>query len=429
MTKILGTSLQAADQVALLRTLGLLLQIGLTTFAADTFGLSLQMEPLVHVLVLESLFLSLTLALRKPLFAKESGLFIALSLDTLFWISWLHFSGGATNAFISLLLLPIALAAVTLPIWAPWALTAISTLAYSLMIFTVPESPMQHHGMDMSSHYLGMWFNFVISALVMTTSVALITKRMRRQDAQLAFMREGQLRQEQLLALGPASAQMAHQLATPLSTLRLLLDEMKEESGDASALVEEMETALGRCEHTLAELRLATESIRDRRQRPLLFDELMDGLKQKTLLLMPQTEIQWLMTCTAEKLAERSILTDMSLTPAIMALIENAARASTETLGTAQVDISVDIAPSEDQIYLQIRDYGTGIAPALLPQLGTLLIESPKGLGIALLLSHASLNRLGAELILANHPQGGTVAQIRFSVLGPQSQTSDEASV
>lgn len=429
MTKILGTSLQAADQVALLRTLGLLLQIGLTTFAADTFGLSLQMEPLIHVLVLEILFLSLTLALRKPLFAKESGLFIALSLDTLFWISWLHFSGGATNAFISLLLLPIALAAVTLPIWAPWALTAISTLAYSLMIFTVPESPMQHHGMDMSSHYLGMWFNFVISALVMTTSVALITKRMRRQDAQLAFMREGQLRQEQLLALGTASAQMAHQLATPLSTLRLLLDEVKEESGDASALVEEMETALGRCEHTLAELRLATESIRDRRQRPLLFGELIDGLKQKTLLLMPQTEIQWLMTCTAEKLAERSILTDMSLTPAIMALIENAARASTETLGSAQVDISVDIAPREDQIYLQIRDYGAGIAPALLPQLGTLLIESPKGLGIALLLSHASLNRLGAELILANHPQGGTVAQIRFSVLGPQSQSTDEASV
>lgn len=429
MTKILGTSLQAADQVALLRTLGLLLQIGLTTFAADTFGLSLQMEPLIHVLVLEILFLSLTLVLRKPLFAKESGLFIALSLDTLFWISWLHFSGGATNAFISLLLLPIALAAVTLPIWAPWVLTAMSTLAYSLMIFTVPESPMQHHGMDMSSHYLGMWFNFVISALVMTTSVALITKRMRRQDAQLAFMREGQLRQEQLLALGTASAQMAHQLATPLSTLRLLLDEVKEESGDASALVEEMETALGRCEHTLAELRLATESIRDRRQRPLLFGELIDGLKQKTLLLMPQTEIQWLMTCTAEKLAERSILTDMSLTPAIMALIENAARASTETLGSAQVDISVDIAPSEDQIYLQIRDYGAGIAPALLPQLGTLLIESPKGLGIALLLSHASLNRLGAELILANHPQGGTVAQIRFSVLGPQSLSTDEASV
>lgn len=132
---------------------------------------------------------------------------------------------------------------------------------------------------------------------------------------------------------------------------------------------------------------------------------------------MPQTELNWLFTCAPEQLAEQSILTDMSLTPAIMALIENAARASVETLGAPQVDINLDIAPSEAQIYLQIRDYGPGIAPSLLPQLGTLLIESPKGLGVALLLSHASLERLGAELILANHPQGGTVAQIRFTIL------------
>jgi two-component system sensor histidine kinase RegB len=132
---------------------------------------------------------------------------------------------------------------------------------------------------------------------------------------------------------------------------------------------------------------------------------------------MPQTELNWLITCMPEQLAEQSILTDMSLTPAIMALIENAARASAETIGAPQVDISLDIAPNEEQIYLQIRDYGTGIAPDLLPQLGTLLIESPKGLGVALLLSHASLERLGAELILANHPQGGTVAQIRFTIL------------
>ena len=233
-------------------------------------------------------------------------------------------------------------------------------------------------------------------------------------------MREGQLRQEQLVALGTVSAQMAHQLATPLSTLHLLLDELREEQPEPSVTLAEMETALGRCEHTLTELRLATESIRDRRQRPQKVTELVAGLKQKTQLLMPQTELNWLITCAPNQLEDQQILTDMSLTPAIMALIENAARASAETLGTAQVDISLDYAPSEGQIYLQIRDYGAGIAPSLLPQLGTLLIESPKGLGVALLLSHASLERLGAELILANHPQGGTVAQIRFKLLAPQ---------
>lgn len=43
---------------------------------------------------------------------------------------------------------------------------------------------------------------------------------------------------------------------------------------------------------------------------------------------------------------------------------------------------------------------------------------------MALLLSHASLERLGAELILANHPQGGTVAQIRFTLLQPNASAT-----
>ncbi|MGL5389819.1 MAG: ATP-binding protein, partial [Shewanella sp.] len=140
-------------------------------------------------------------------------------------------------------------------------------------------------------------------------------------------------------------------------------------------------------------------------------------LKQKTLLLMPQTQLDWQVACTGAQLSELSLVTDMSLAPAIMALIENAARASSETCAQARVDIHIEVAPDTGQIYLQIRDYGPGISPRLLPQLGTLLIESPRGLGVALLLSHASLERLGAELVLANHPEGGTVAQVRFKAV------------
>ncbi|MFT5790625.1 MAG: two-component system sensor histidine kinase RegB [Shewanella sp.] len=53
---------------------------------------------------LEAMYLAFTFKLREPIGRLESGLFIVLLLDTLFWISWLYFTGGATNAFISLLL-------------------------------------------------------------------------------------------------------------------------------------------------------------------------------------------------------------------------------------------------------------------------------------------------------------------------------------
>jgi two-component system sensor histidine kinase RegB len=406
-------NLNASDQLAFLRSLGLVLKLILTFLAAETFGLSVHSPGLNYALMLEGAYLAVTFIVRKPLQLTDTGLFIALLLDTVFWITWLYFTGGATNAFISLLLLPIAIAAVILPRWAPWTLTFISTLAYSLMLYSVPSEPTQH-GMDMGSHYLGMWLNFVISSLVLTTSVAFIAKRMRRQAAELAYMREAQLRQEQLLALGTASAQMAHQLATPLSSLRLLVEEVAEESDDNSPAVKEMNVALSRCEQTLADLRLATELIREQQKFEISASELLNQLVQQVSLFMPQV----LLEIALDKEAEYALIeTDTSLLPAILSLIENAARTSEELIGQQKVNITLDI-DALIHLRLRVRDYGNGIPSKLISQLGHKLVDSPTGMGVALMLSHASFERLGGQLILGAHLEGGTVAEVTLPLNG-----------
>ncbi len=411
MTTLSYGRYRAADQLALLRIMALMLKLCLTFLFADTFGLSLHSPALNLTLILEAFYLSFTFWLRKPLLSSDSGLFIALVLDTLLWISWLYFSGGATNAFISLLLLPIAIAVVLLPFWAPWSLALLSNLAYGLMLFTMPESAMSHHGMDMQSHYLGMWVNFIISSLVLTTSVALLAKRMRRQDAQLAFMREAQLRQEKLLALGTASAQMAHRLATPLGSLRLLVDELQDE-GDGPVL-QEMRTALAVCESTLTALRSATESIREGAQRLESVEQLLSGLSEQVNLLMPAVTLSLQSDEVLEKVQLR---VDASLQPALLALIENGARASQEVTGEQKVTLWVQ--GHGDELVFGVRDFGSGIPPSLVQQLGHQIIEQPKGMGVALLLSHASLERLGGRLILGSHVDGGTVAQVYLPIQG-----------
>ena len=411
MTTLSYGRYRAADQLALLRIMALMLKLCLTFLFADTFGLSLHSPALNLTLILEGFYLSFTFWLRKPLLSSDSGLFIALVLDTLLWISWLYFSGGATNAFISLLLLPIAIAAVLLPFWAPWSLALLSNVAYSLMLFNMPQSAMSHHGMDMQSHYLGMWVNFIISSLVLTTSVALLAKRMRRQDAQLAFMREAQLRQEKLIALGTASAQMAHRLATPLASLRLLVDELQEE-GDSPAL-QEMKSALAVCESTLTALRSATESIREGAQRLESAEQVLSGLTEQVNLLMPAVNLSLQSVKGLDKLRLR---VDASLQPALLALIENGARASQETTGEQRVTFSAQ--RQGDELVLGVRDFGSGIPAPLLQQLGHQIVEQPKGMGVALLLSHASLERLGGRLILGSHVDGGAVAQVYLPIQG-----------
>jgi len=400
------------DQLAGLRILGLVLKLVLTFLVAETFGLSLNSPGLNYALVLEAVYLAMTFSMRKSLQLTDISLFIALLLDTAFWITWLYFSGGATNAFISLLLMPIAIAAVILPRWAPWTLTLLSTSSYSLMLYSVLLDMVESHGMDMGSHYLGMWLNFVISSLVLTTSVAFISKRMRRQDAELAYMREAQLRQEKLLALGTVSAQMAHQLATPLSSLRLLVEEVAEGADANTSAVKEMNVALSRCEQTLVDLRLATESIRQQKQVEIEACELLSQLEQQVMLFMPQVllETEW------EAGTQYSLVqSDTSLLPAILSLIDNAARASDEHMGAQKVKVTVEL--EQAYLRLRVRDYGRGIPKGLISQLGHKLVESPTGMGIALMLSHASFERLGGSLLLGTHVEEGTVAEVSIPLV------------
>ncbi|MCK8044967.1 ATP-binding protein [Shewanella sp. 1CM18E] len=412
---LLIRNLGAVDQLALLRFAGLLLKIGLTFFAADTFGLSLTSPLLYWGMSLEALYLGFTFWHRSAIARLGSGLFIVLLIDTLFWISWLYFTGGATNAFISLLLLPTAIAAVVLPTWAPWVLALISTLAYSLMIFSVPESQMKHHGMDMSSHYLGMWFNFLISSLVLTTSVAYIAQRMRKQEVELGYMREAQLRQERLIALGTASAQMAHQLATPLASLRLLVDEAVEDAVSEQQVLQEMDTALVRCEQTLNSLRMATESIRQQRKALMSAEQLAATIKQQVLLLMPEINLELSLVHELDETEnERMIQTDASLLPALLALIENAGSASLAHCGESRVLVSVQLDSGRNRLCILVKDFGAGIPKEMLLQLGHKLIESEQGMGMALLLSNASFERLGGQLLLSSADEGGTIAKVCF---------------
>lgn len=409
-----------ADQIALLRLLGFCLQLMLVLFGAETFGLSLQTPALTWVMSAEASYLAIVLWQRQTLNNKDGSLFVTLLLDILFWGLWLSCSGGATNAFITLLLIPIVLAAITLPLWAPWVLAVVATFAYSLMMKMLPGGDMAHHGhgMDMSSHYLGMWLNFVLTALVITTTVALLIRRIRKQDAQMAYLRESQLRQEQLLALGTASAQMAHQLATPLSSMRLLLEEVQEAS--CPQALAEMDVALGRCESTLNELRAATRSIREGHVSEMSPAQLAHQLRQKILLLMPATDLEWQAELPADEASSR-VQTDMNLIPALMALVENGAGASEEREGNARVAVTMDI--SADAMRIRVRDFGGGIDTGLLGQLGSRLIPSPKGMGMALLLSHASFERLGARLTLSNHPERGSMAEVSLPLVTTGSLT------
>ena len=194
------------------------------------FHIPLPLLPMCAVLTLMMLF-SLSTAWRLRLDAPATQMeFLAhLLADLTAFAVLVFFSGGATNPFVSLMLVPVVIAAISLrPRWV-WLLTAAAGGFYALLLFVYQPlavaDPVAAYGMHLS----GMWFNFLISAALIAFFVTRMHAALRTRDQELSGLREKQLRDERIVALGTQAALAAHELATPLATIQTTAHELAAE--------------------------------------------------------------------------------------------------------------------------------------------------------------------------------------------------------
>lgn len=329
--------------------------------------------------------------------------FYQFLFDIVLLSSLLYFSGGATNPFVSLLLLPVAIGAVVLNKKQLLLISILALVAYSGLLFTL--SPHVMHQMDMQQHFIGMWINFLLSALVVVLVVASIARAMRQQSQKISLLREEQMRQEQLVALGTSAAQLAHHLATPLATLSLLQEELVDTSNEDNLVLQQMKTQINLCSKQLDHFRLTTEALKKNKKIRFGVSQLMAQLNKEIQLIFPDMQVQ----IEQDINAEVAIIADKTLLPALLNLVQNAVQASREN--NANV-ININCNKVDTLVCMQIKDTGKGFSESHLLALGSQMLESKSGLGMGVLLSHATLNRLGAELRLYNHADGGAVAEV-----------------
>jgi len=99
---------------------------------------------------------------------------------------------------------------------------------------------------------------------------------------------------------------------------------------------------------------------------------------------------------------------DATLDQALTNLLNNAADANPE-----QIAIRLDW--QDESVVIDIRDHGPGVAMSIADQLGeTFISTKSKGMGIGLFLTHATINRLGGGVSLYNHPEGGTLTEVKL---------------
>ena len=333
----------------------------------------------------------------------------------------LYLQGGATNPFVSLYLVPIAISASTQSIRFTISLAAFCLLAYSLLLFFY--EPMQllspghemtltsdHHTMHVSEnrqvnwHVLGMWLNFVLSTLLITYFVLRMAKALRRRNTELADIREQQLRDEQLLGIATLAAGTLHELGTPLATMTLLVEDLDNSARGNPEIADDvmlLAQQLARCKLSLQNLALAAEQSSDQLQRVAIAEHL-GKVVTHWQLLKPGVPVK---NNTGH--IQGFIRVDSTFEQAVINLLNNAAEAS-----PGGIEISMLTDSDASTLTVTIRDHGSGIDISA-DNFGKPFVSTRgQGRGLGLFLSNATIERLGGRVMLQSHAEGGTLTTI-----------------
>jgi two-component system sensor histidine kinase RegB len=405
--------MQSSAFINLRRLLGLraitLAGLGLTLWLVVTrLGLPLPLAPLTGVL---SGMLLLSLAtlwrLRRAWPVQDRELFGQLLLDVASLTALFYFSGGSTNPFVVLYLLPLAIAAAALPAPYVWGMAAVTTLSYTaLLVWHVPlPHSAQAHDADFGLHVLGMWLGFVLSAALIAWFAVRMTATVRERDRMLAALRENALRHERVLALGTLATGAAHELGTPLSTMAVLVKDIEPERGVSAEKLAILRAQIARCKEILASLSAAAGQVRAESGQRLALDAWLRELVDRWSSLRPGISVHQHFDGTQP--APR-IVAEQTLAQAITNILNNAADASPHS-------VEVEARWSADELVLEIADRGAGLAPELQASVGEpFLTTKSDGLGLGLFLAYTTLSRFGGAVHLANRAGGGVLCRLRL---------------
>ena len=407
--QLLSASRQNLWRLTLIRVLVLAAQAGSVGLAYRFEMLNLPWLPLSITLLL-SLFLCLltALRLRAPWPVTEVEYAMQLGFDLLIHSALLYFSGGSVNPFVSYYLVPLTIAATTLPWLFTVVLGGLALASYTLLL--VWSHPLQLPlGSRDSMLIYGMWLSFALAAGLISFFVARMAEELRQQEKLRAERREEDMRDQQLLAVATQAAGAAHELGTPLGTMSVLLKELLREH-QHPALQEDLrllQEQVSLCKETLQQLVRAAEA--DRRHT-LVEMSAVDWL-QSTLnrwhLMRPEASYRY--QCLGLGKPPR-LMPPTDLSQALLNLLNNAADACAENL---QISLDWD----HQWVRLLIRDYGVGVPLAIAEQLGRPFFTTKgkgKGFGLGLFLSQASVTRVGGTVKLYNHEEGGTLTELKL---------------
>jgi two-component system sensor histidine kinase RegB len=243
-----------------------------------------------------------------------------------------------------------------------------------------------------------VWFGIRLSTLQR------LQREQRRGDA------EKYARERYLVGLAALSAGAAHELSTPLSTISVLVSDLRESDlppSDWRESIEMLWTQVQLCRRSLSELAGAAGVESLGQLRSVRVNELIAQVAARLRSLRPALPLK----LSLQLDDDLALHGDHTLPQALMNFLNNAADASPS---------SVELHAAQDalnplKLVIEVLDRGPGIAPELRQKLGKDIITTKTaGHGAGILIAQAAIERLGGSVAISERRSGGTCVRVEL---------------
>jgi two-component system, sensor histidine kinase RegB len=396
--------------LVLIRWMALAGQLLAISLADRHYGFDLPLEQCTMVIGIATLVnVYATFQFPETRRLTEAEALLSLLFDLIHLSFLLYLTGGLTNPFALFLLGPVVISAA--------ALSPRTTVFMALMavcfttLLTIDNLPM--HFDDGTTFTLppvfefGFWLSIMAGTLFLGFYAYRVGAEMRSMGQALAATQLALAREQKLTDLGGVIAATAHELGTPLATIKLVSGELMHALKDRPELHSDavlIRDQADRCRDILRSMGRAGKDDQQLRRAPVL--AVVQEAAEPHMNRGRQVLIAGAPSGPDEAL-QPVILRRPEIVHGLRNLVQNA-------VDFARDQVRIDVAWSEETVAVAIADDGRGFPVQLLGRIGEPYLRGARdqpgegrgreGMGLGLFIAKTLLERTGARLTFENGP-------------------------
>ncbi len=350
----------------------------------------------------------------KSIFIKDFNASIFLVYDLIQLAALLYLTGGISNPFSILLIIPAIVSSTFLSMGTTIILGILTiVILFTLSIFHHPLPGIHEHNETFPKLYLTGYILSIIIWLIFLSyfGIRFAGESKRRTDA-INKVQQVLAKEYELESLGGQAAAAAHSLGTPLATINVVASELKKELSANKEFAKDIElliTQTKRCGEILKKIskkQITDDDFFKKVKLEDLLEEIIESFKEtsskKINLILDEDKNKILISRSPE------------IIYGLRNFIGNAVKFSTTT-------VEIELVSDEKKVEILINDNGPGFPDDIIEILGEPYIKSKSseinenaGTGLGTFLGKTLLERRGAKLFFTNLKKRGARVTISF---------------